>query len=715
MIVGRTDRTDRLAYINNVDYLSKSRLEAEADREKHSRERGRTDRDAAVPQSDGMPFADADKELSIINYLMYIGPTGRGHEFVNDALFSGRASGLLTSTYRAKQFFRNEEEFRNEHGTFPRDVTDTAGVYRQPTEVSLAEADTWRREIELQKKDIRGRLLAAKVRSDDQSSGPGHSNKRPRLSYEIVENRVDVVVDRVIREVDLNEEQSLALRLFVAPLKAVVETDEPSTSENRCMYLGGAGGTGKSKVIHCVKIVFHELGCTDLLVSATTGVAAQLIGGSTIDSLCKFSRKRKHDDDDRYDAQDVSNYWLNCRFLILDEASMLGCAKLFKISEALSKLKGNDLPFGGLHVLFCGDFQQLKPVKDIPLFIKPKHADEKSPASKGYELWEKVTETTVILHRNYRARDPVLSGLLLRLAKGQLTSADKEILKSRVIGKSHNIDMRQWRNAVLLTPRNSIRQRWNGNAAVSHFMATGNQIFISPSRDEGVTCSRVNMLWTGDNHTDYLPTWNVLAINAPALVTANMAVELQIANGTDVIIKEVVPHPNDIDGWDNCTRPIVRLSQPPLCVFVEPIAKEPYDPPYHPEHPTWFPLFPVHNEIPTPRSFGAVEEEKKFTRTQIPLLLAFAICDYRVQGKTLNRKFIIDLHKPPTGKLDIQNIYVMLSRAVSLDDVLILRDYDDKVLDTTAEIPFLEYEQVLEERAKETAVRFMEQLHSLSV
>ena len=405
------------------------------------------------------------------------------------------------------------------------------------------------REIEVRKKEIRGEVVTNKNRAAEESGQRESSpSKRPRLSYQIVENRVDPVVDKVVRDVGLNQEQALGLRIFVAPLKAVVEMDVAPGSAERCMYLGGAGGTGKSQVIPCVKTVFRELGCSDLLVSATTGVAAQLIGGSTIDSLCKFSRRQKHDDDDRTDSQDVPNYWVTCRFLILDEASMLGCKKLSKISNALCKIKGNDLPFGGLHVLFCGDFQQLKPVQDTPLFVRPKSGSKKGKDDKngdlvhGYELWSMVTETTIILRRNYRARDPVLSGLLHRLAKGQLTPADIDVLKSRVIGNDEHLQMRDWINAVVITPRNTVRQYWNGNAAVGHLIATGNQIFICPSRDEGVTCSRVNMLWTEDCKTDYLPTWNVLAIDAPALVTANMAVELQIANRTDVIIKEVVPH-----------------------------------------------------------------------------------------------------------------------------------------------------------------------------
>jgi hypothetical protein len=50
-----------------------------------------------------------------------------------------------------------------------------------------------------------------------------------------------------------------------------------------------------------------------------------------------------------------------------DEVSMAGSGKLARIAEALCKDKCNVLPFGGLSVLFSGDFHQLSPVIDVLL------------------------------------------------------------------------------------------------------------------------------------------------------------------------------------------------------------------------------------------------------------------------------------------------------------------------------------------------------------
>lgn len=107
------------------------------------------------------------------------------------------------------------------------------------------------------------------------------------------------------------------------------------------MYLGGAGGIGKSRLIRATIEAFRVLGKSEkLLVSATTGAAAQLINESTIDALCKFNRTRKGDNreggyGDKGGHLNTENYWMDCQLLIIDEVSMLGCHKLRRISKAL--------------------------------------------------------------------------------------------------------------------------------------------------------------------------------------------------------------------------------------------------------------------------------------------------------------------------------------------------------------------------------------------
>ena len=53
--------------------------------------------------------------------------------------------------------------------------------------------------------------------------------------------------------------------------------------------------------------------------------------------------------------------------LVLDEVSMLGCAKLLDLDVILQKVKKTSAPFGGLDIIIVGDFAQLPPVKQTSL------------------------------------------------------------------------------------------------------------------------------------------------------------------------------------------------------------------------------------------------------------------------------------------------------------------------------------------------------------
>ena len=57
---------------------------------------------------------------------------------------------------------------------------------------------------------------------------------------------------------------------------------------------------------------------------------------------------------------------------------------------------------------------------------------------------------------------------------------------------------------------------------------------------------------------------------------------------------------------------------------------------------------------------------------------AYAFTDYRSQGQTLPY-VIIDIAKPPTGALDLFNLYVALSHSSGRESIRLLRDFDDEL------------------------------------
>jgi hypothetical protein len=48
--------------------------------------------------------------------------------------------------------------------------------------------------------------------------------------------------------------------------------------------------------------------------------------------------------------------------MIVDEISMVGCTMLATMHLKLQKLKSSILPFGGLNIMFMGDFLQFPPI-----------------------------------------------------------------------------------------------------------------------------------------------------------------------------------------------------------------------------------------------------------------------------------------------------------------------------------------------------------------
>ncbi len=123
------------------------------------------------------------------------------------------------------------------------------------------------------------------------------------------------------------------------------------------IYLTGAAGTGKTTLIERVK----EECLLKKMVVAPTGVAALNIGGSTINSAFRIGFDTfpviQESKDPRF-----KKLLKNLELLIIDEISMVRAPMLDAISETLQIHRNSSKPFGGIHVLACGDLFQLPPV-----------------------------------------------------------------------------------------------------------------------------------------------------------------------------------------------------------------------------------------------------------------------------------------------------------------------------------------------------------------
>jgi hypothetical protein len=232
------------------------------------------------------------------------------------------------------------------------------------------------------------------------------------------------------------------------------------------MFLSGAGGCGKSHVIGAAKSMCqHFCRCINkgfdssaFLVTATTNSAAALLGGETIHSVAQLRSKFSNVS---VNGIDVKITWITANMIIIDEISMLSLPDFMKLDKNLRKLMrevgGNEaLPFGGLHIILCGDFFQLNPVMSIPIYNRRDNA-----------LWNLITQVIFLKGANHRfENDPEWGELLDRMRLGLLTDNDYDFLDSRVIGPKLQLPGTAELNGECISyacPTNALRNRITEN------------------------------------------------------------------------------------------------------------------------------------------------------------------------------------------------------------------------------------------------------------
>ena len=131
------------------------------------------------------------------------------------------------------------------------------------------------------------------------------------------------------------------------------------------VFLTGPPGSGKSYVLDClIKSKYGQK--KKLAICATTGIAASLIGGVTINSwsgvgVMSYPKERILSilSNNSY----IVRRYIDTELLIIDEISMMDIELFETIDYLARKLRDTDIPFGGIQIVLCGDFFQLPPIQ----------------------------------------------------------------------------------------------------------------------------------------------------------------------------------------------------------------------------------------------------------------------------------------------------------------------------------------------------------------
>lgn len=458
------------------------------------------------------------------------------------------------------------------------------------------------------------------------------------------------------------------------------------------IFFTGAAGTGKSVVLRSIiDLMKSRYDPAQVAVCATTGMAALNIGGGTLhkwagiglgkDDLPVLIRKIKA-------QQSTKANWVRTRVLIVDEISMLDGTLFDKLNE-LGKNFGymKDKPFGGIQVILTGDFYQLPPISENS------NNKEAAPATYCFKskAWNEVIKQQFNLTTVFRQKgDQLLISMLNALRVGHCNQyAERFRSLSRPIDwKDNDIEpsrlypLKRQVAKANADKLNKLQGRELIFTATDYSKDFPNNPDKTKSYLDGV-CPEVYQL-SLKRHTLVMHTKNdsekglVNGTKGKVIAFATFDVYRQL---NELLIKykwekaievygemfetKEFPTPTAIQDRvpTNCKGKFNKLcaeirklfnSGKSLTDIVWPIIQF-EDSPY-----------PMLIENIT-REVTNARSDPIATRTQLPLIHAWAISIHKSQGQTL-KGVVVDLG----SSFEIGQVYVALSRAVSTDSLQVL-------------------------------------------
>lgn len=383
------------------------------------------------------------------------------------------------------------------------------------------------------------------------------------------------------------------------------------------VFMTGPGGSGKSFLIRHIYEDAISKGLK-IKVTAMTGCAAILLqcNASTIHSWAGIGIADKSVDYYVSSIRKNRRYrekWLKTDILIIDEVSMMSKQLFDKLNEIGKKIRMNDRPFGGIQLIFSGDFYQLPPI------IK----DENDGFCFESDEWNNVFTNQIELKVNYRQEDKVFVKILKNLRKGKIKKKHVELLREYV--------GREVGDTLLVKPIKlyPINNKVNAVNKKELDKLETKEYEFEIEINNNIKNNRVKKTDI-DREVDYLKK-NIfnnenlkLKIGAQVMCTYNLNVSIGICNGSLGIITNIV---NDT--------PVV--------------------------------LFNNGVEMNMERKKYESENIEGLSISQYPLVLAYAISIHKSQGTTLDSAEI-DIGN---SIFECGQIYVALSRLKSLDGLYI--------------------------------------------
>ena len=193
------------------------------------------------------------------------------------------------------------------------------------------------------------------------------------------------------------------------------------------IFITGPGGAGKSALIRMIYADANSK-LKDIHVTAMTGCASILLNCKA-KTLHSWAGIGLANGETEYFINKIKKnkflkaIWRGTNILVVDEVSMLSL-KLFEMLNSIGKaVRGNSKPFGGIQLIFSGDFFQLPPVGD---YSDP---DTQRFCFESAE-WNNVFHPScqIQLIKIFRQTDEVYSTILNQIREGKIKRKSNDIL-----------------------------------------------------------------------------------------------------------------------------------------------------------------------------------------------------------------------------------------------------------------------------------------------
>lgn len=414
------------------------------------------------------------------------------------------------------------------------------------------------------------------------------------------------------------------------------------------IFITGPAGSGKSFLIKTIVNHSKEIN-KKIQVCALTGCASILLNcnANTLHRFAGIGLANKNIDDvlnDVFNKKYKLKNWNSLKCLIIDEVSMMSL-KILLILDKIGRKYYNkpNIPFGGLQLIFSGDFYQLPPIKS--------NDSEKEASMFCFEhpLWYEIfpINNQIILKSIFRQDEKEFLKVLKYVRRGKITPITKQILEKRVFTTEQINKFKQDNVITIISPYkkdtdniNTLEYNKLSNSLEKRlynikYLKGSRKTDVSIESDMYKLLIETNKSLKNDYEflADNIMAYKILElkVGTHVMCIANISFDntIQIANGSQGI---VVGFTNDL--------PLVKFNN-----INDPILINYYN---------W-----------------SSETNKNVSVSQIPLIYAWAITIHKSQGISLDSA-IMDIGNKI---FEYGQTYVALSRVRSLNG-LYLSSFD---------------------------------------